>query len=198
MLVSAPIKFIAIIFFFTSPLIYAEKPQEQHVSHVAHVHGLSELTLEMEGEKLEIQLQSPAMNLLGFEHKARTKNDIAAVEHAQSQLSNPDSLFLFSEGHCSVTDTAIDVSAVLDSEHDRHKDDEDKIETDDHEHEDRHSEIIASYHYRCESTATLSAITVNLFEIFSGIQQVKTLWITEKQQGGLTLNAENRIINLKR
>ncbi len=93
MSVSAPIKFIAIIFFFTIPIIYAEK---QLVSPDAHVHGLSELTLAMEGEKLEIQLQSPAMNLLGFEHKARTTNDIAAVEHAQSLLSNPDSLFLFS------------------------------------------------------------------------------------------------------
>jgi len=40
MLVSVPIKFIAIILFFTSPLIYAEK---QQVSLDAHVHGLSEL-----------------------------------------------------------------------------------------------------------------------------------------------------------
>ncbi len=195
MLVSAPIKIIALIFFLTSPLIYADKLQEQHISLDAHVHGLSELTLAMEGKTLQIQLKSPAMNLLGFEHKASRKNDIAAVENALSLLGNPDSLFLFSEGDCSVNDTSIDVSGVLDSEHDLHKD---EAETDGHEHQDRHSEIIASYHYSCESKATLSSITVKLFDIFTGIQQIRTMWITEKQQGGLTLNTENRTIYLKR
>ncbi|MDC9727843.1 MAG: DUF2796 domain-containing protein [Methyloprofundus sp.] len=195
MLISDLKKIFGLTFFLASQAIYADTTQVQHISLNAHMHGLSELTLAMEGEKLEIQLKSPAMNLLGFEHKARTKNDIAAVENALSMLGNPDSLFLFSERHCSVTDTSVDISGVIDSERDPH---EDEAETDDHEHQDRHSEIIASYHYRCESTATLFSITVNLFEIFPGIQQIRTLWITEKQQGGLTLNSEKRIINLKR
>ena len=42
-------------------------------SLVAHVHGLSELAIAMEGEKLEIQFTSPAMNLVGFEHQASSR-----------------------------------------------------------------------------------------------------------------------------
>jgi len=155
----------------------------------------------MEGEKLEIQLKSPAMNLLGFEHKARTKNDIAAVENADALLGKPDSLFSFSGGRCHLTNSSVDLSGVSYSGHDVH---EDEAETHGHEHEDNHaerkshSEIIASYHYYCKSLATLSSITVALFDVFPGIHQVHALWISEKQQGRKSLDAENRIINLKR
>lgn len=194
MLVSVPIKIIALILILASPLIYADKFIEQHISLDAHVHGLSELTLVMEGENLEIQLQSPAMNLLGFEHKASRKNDIAAVDKVRSLLSKPDSLFLFSEGACSVTDSSIDVSGVLESDHKLH---DDEAEADDHQHEEGHSEITASYQFSCESMATLSSITVKLFDIFPGIQQIRAMWITDKQQAGKTLDAESRIINLR-
>ncbi len=195
MLVSVLMKIIALIFVLSSPLIYAEKPREQHIGLDAHVHGLSELTLAMEGKTLEIELKSPAMNLLGFEHKASKKNDIAAVENTLSLLGKPDSLFSFSGGRCSVKGSSIDVSAVLDSDHKLHKD---EAEADDYEHEEGHSEISASYQFSCDSLVTLSAITVKLFDIFPGIQQIRAMWITEKQQAGKTLDADNRIINLRR
>ncbi len=44
----------------------------------------------MEGKSLEIQLTSPAMNLVGFEHKANDPKDIAAVENATSLLREHD------------------------------------------------------------------------------------------------------------
>lgn len=197
MLISALIKIFGLIFFLASQVLYADRPQMHHTRLDAHVHGLSELTLAMEGNRLEIQLKSPAMNLLGFEHKARTKNDFATVENAVALLGKPELLLSFTGGRCHLTHSSVDVSGISDSGHDVHED-----EAHGHEHEDSfseresHSEIIASYDYRCESLATLSSMTVALFDVFPGIHQVHALWITEKQQGGKTLDAENRIINL--
>ena len=197
MLISALIKILGLILFLASQVLYADTPKMHHTSLDAHVHGLSELTLAMEGNTLEIQLKSPAMNLLGFEHKARTKNDFIAVENAVALLGKSDSLFSFSGGRCHLTNSSVDVSGVSDSGLDVHAN---EAEAHDHEHEDSfseresHSEIIASYDYRCESLATLSSMTVALFDVFPGIHQVHALWVTEKQQGGKTLDAKNRII----
>lgn len=198
MLISGLIKIFGLILFLVSQVIYADASQTQRIGLDAHVHGLSELTLAMEGQALEVQLTSPAMNLLGFEHKARSKNDMAAVENAVALLAKTDSLFSFSGGRCNLTNSSVDLSVVSDNGHDVHEN-----EAEAHEHEEdsskreSHSEIIASYHYRCESLATLSSMTVALFDAFPGIYQVHALWVTEKQQGGNTLDTENRIINFR-
>lgn len=76
----------------------AHLPEKGTIRLDTHVHGLSELTIAMEGKSLEIQLTSPAMNLVGFEHKASSKKDNAAVENATSLLREYDSHFLLSGG----------------------------------------------------------------------------------------------------
>jgi hypothetical protein len=40
-------------------------------------------------------------------------------------------------------------------------------------------------------------MTVGLFECFSGLQQLRVMWITETQQGAATLNAEQNTIILR-
>lgn len=180
---------------------------EHAASLEAHVHGLSELTVAMEGEILEIQLTSPAMNLVGFEHKASTKEHIAAVESAESRLRKHETLFLFSEGGCEHVKTSIDVSGLIESdnhEHTRHKnsseheyEDEHKHEHDDHAEDERHSDIVANYQYRCGNKSTLSSITVNLFKSFPSIQKVHVMWVKPTQQGAVMLTAKNRMIEFK-
>jgi len=115
MLISAVIKISGLILILASQALYADTPQMYHASLDGHVHGLSERTLAMEGNTLEIQQKYPAMNLLGFEHKARTKNDFTAVENAVALLGKPDPLFSFSGGRCHLTNASVDVPGVSDS-----------------------------------------------------------------------------------
>ena len=81
---------IAMTLFTGIQSAYAEKSAE---SLDAHVHGLSELTIAMDAKTIELQLISPAMNLVGFEYKASSKHDIAAVKQAELLLEQQDSLF---------------------------------------------------------------------------------------------------------
>jgi hypothetical protein len=105
----------------------------------AHVHGLSELTVAMDAKSLEIQLVSPAMNLVGFEHKASSKKDIAAVNQAESLLRQYDSLFSIAGADCKHLSTSIDSDdlLVVENHHDDH-DDHDKHE--DHDDHDKHGD----------------------------------------------------------
>lgn len=190
---------------------YAEKSAE---SLDAHVHGLSELTIAMDATSIELQLISPAMNLVGFEHKASSKQDVAAVKQAELILGQEDSLFLIAGGDCEHFSTSIDSGDLLerDNHHDDHDDHEKHDDHDDHEkhddhddhgkHDDHsdhdqaetHSEMVASYSYACKDTSKLSSLTVGLFASFSGIHKINTLWVTPSKQGSNMLSAKNATI----
>lgn len=50
-----------------------------HGSLGKHEHGVAQLNVALDGKTLELELDSPAMNLVGFEHAASTDADKAAV-----------------------------------------------------------------------------------------------------------------------
>ena len=124
---------------------YAEKSAE---SLDAHVHGLSELTIAMDAKTIELQLISPAMNLVGFEHKASSKQDIAAVKQAELILGQHNSLFLIAGGDCEHLSTSIDSDDLLESDnhhddhddHDKHNDHDDHEKHDDHDDHEKHDD----------------------------------------------------------
>lgn len=197
--------------------VYAEQGGD---SLDAHVHGLSELTIAMDAKTIELQLISPAMNLVGFEYKASSKQDIAAVKQAELLLEQKDSLFLIAGGGCQHLSTSIDSGDLLESDnhhddhddHDKHDDHDDHEKHDDHYDQDKHddhddhsehdqgethSEVVASYSYSCKDTSKLSSIKVALFASFPGIQKINTLWVTPSKQGSSSLSAKNSTINFK-
>ena len=106
----------------------------------AHVHGLSELTIAMDDHVLDIQFASPAMNLLGFEYKATSDNDIAAVKKVESILLQYNELFSLSDAGCTHVNTTFDLSDHIDTEgHKQHHDHEDHHGHKKHqEHKDHH------------------------------------------------------------
>ena len=179
---------------------YAEQKES---SLDAHVHGLSELTIAMEGDSLEIQFESPAMNLIGFEHKATRNKDIATVKKAESTLSQPESLFLLSGANCQQIKTTVDVSSLIE-EHDHHAepqkghdDHDDHTDHDDHKDHESHSEMVASYSYSCKELTKLSLIKVALFDVFPGIHKINTMWVMDSKQGSATLTAKIPTANFR-
>ena len=181
------------------------KSAEHATSLDTHVHGLSELNIAMEEETLEIQLVSPAMSLLGFEHKASTREQLAAVESAELQLRKHEALFLFSDSHCEHVKTSIDVSGLIKNDNHAYANQKKSIEHEyahnpeheDHAQHDSHSEIIASYQYRCVNKSNLSAITVNLFRLFPSVHKIHVMWVKPTQQGAVTLTSNNHIIEFR-
>jgi len=201
----------------------------------SHVHGLSELTIAIGNETVEIEMTSPAMNLVGFEHKAHDKADIDLVNKITKQLNNHKELFSFSGSSCLLIDSSTDTSSLMspdnaqeshnelnehdeheshhddhddehdehESHHDDHDDEHDKHESHHDDHDDEHSkhsshyEITSYYRYHCKKASTLSAITVRMFDQFSGVNQITAKWLTERQQGSVTLSPTKQIIKLR-
>lgn len=157
----------------------------------AHLHGYVELTLAIEGNQLEIQLTSPAINIVGFEHKATSKQQLQAIEQAKQTLESPAMLFSFSGSDCaSILATAH--FPTLDEHHADHGNHED------HESDkEEHSEITASYKYNCSEGKRINAVQVNLIKYFPTIEKIKAMWLSDLKQGASELTSESNLILIR-
>lgn len=201
--------------------------EEGHRHHDAHVHGHAELNIVADGDQLAVQLETPAMNVLGFEHAATSKDDRKALDEVVHRLKDHASwLTPSSAAKCTLAEMDID-SKLLEGEHahghedhDDHKghdddheheghDDHDKDhkheEHDDHKDHDHHEEEMGQHSdfdvqltYRCGNLDALTAIdTKGLFDQFPGMEEVDVQWIFGSRQSSQELNSKQTIINFK-
>ena len=174
----------------------------------AHTHGIAILTVAVENNAVEIEFESPAANIVGFEHKAKSHKQEERVHSAEDTLKNTGDLFTFNSANCSVKAVSVDVSSVLNEDdhghadhkehahHDHHEEHSEHAH-DDHHSESNHSEITASYQFKCAGTNTLDSITIDLFSHFHGIEELDVMWITAEKQGASTLRANRKSLTLK-
>jgi len=55
-------------------------------AHEAHVHGVGQLDVALDGNTLSLHLDSPLANLVGFEHAANSAKDKQAVRAMSADL----------------------------------------------------------------------------------------------------------------
>jgi len=115
---------------------------EEFEQHGAHEHGHAELTVAQSGKSLTIALESPAMNLVGFEHEARTAEQKAAVQAMLAKLRQGYQMITLDEDALCLLDTVdIRQSLLADGSHDEHKghdDDHDEHKGHDDDDHDEH------------------------------------------------------------
>lgn len=181
-------------------------------SHKAHTHGVVDLMLVKEGEELQIQFESPAVNMLGFEHAAQTEEEKQAVAQAKRSLESAEEIFAFSDEACSPQKSEVSFSGAIEENdhsenegydddhahsghsHDEHSDDGEHS----HEkHESKHSEVTASYRFTCKAGGELKSVSTMLLTLFPRIEKVNVSWINEASQGAATLHGGESEILLK-
>lgn len=158
----------------------------------AHVHGLGTLNVVLENQLLELQLESPAMNIIGFEYQPTTAADIQSVKAAQNTLSNAAQMFAFSPAaQCRLTSVSIHNALLKGSgAHEHDHDHESQHEADIAEHQ--HNDISAHYQYHCATPAQLKSIDLaGLFKLFTQTEKIQVQLIAGDHQQGAELSAKN-------
>lgn len=174
----------------------------------AHTHGAAEITFSIDENQVDIQLQSPAANIVGFESKAANPQQRLLVTQAKAKLEAEQRLFSFTGAKCQRESVTVDVSSVMaetKGEHDAHAPGETDAESHhethndhaDEAHETHHSEIVANYRFRCDDTADLAGVAVEIFNDFPGIERMQAMWVTPVKQGATELNARQRIVSFE-
>lgn len=187
---------------------------DEHVEHIgAHVHGEAQLNIVLDGDDLEILLESPAMNIVGFEHAPSTDEQKAVVEAAKKKFKYADKLFDITGGRCVLKDVDIDWGAMGEhDEHDEHEHHEahdehahkhsEHDEHDSHEHEEHahdhegHSDIDGKFKFACRRARTLESIHVELFDAFPHLEKINLQWIARDKQGAQVLTPEAHELRL--
>ena len=183
------------------PLTYSHAHEEHHhheheeaSSLGTHEHGAARLNAALDGKRLELELISPAMNLLGFEHAPANAADEAKIASVRSQLEQPQALFgLPAAAGCSVSEQQF-AGKLLGSAHagyqrgdQHHHKQEHKHDHDDHEAAG-HSDIEAHYQFDCSNPEALRALELKgLFESFPGTEKIQVQLIGPNGQQGVEL-----------
>ena len=151
----------------------------------AHLHGHTELMIAIEGSTLEINFESPASSIVGFEHKATSSEQFQLIEGARAILESPIELFSFSGGDCSLSKADTDFSAISVQHKERQMS------------EQKHSEITARYKYDCAQAQSLDAVTVNLISRFPRIEKIRARWLTDTKQDSVELTSAFNLIRIR-
>lgn len=142
----------------------------------AHAHGIAQLNMALDGQTLELVLESPAMNLVGFEYKPSSAADQAKVAAARSLLEQPVTLFSLNAGACSIDRQELQ-SPLFESASNAPQE---------------HSEIHASYQFDCKNPHELKELNLSeLFKQFPATTKVQVQLIGPNGQQGLELTPDN-------
>ena len=159
-----------------------------HREHGAHVHGVAELNVAVDADALLVELNTPAMNIVGFEHPPRTAEQRAAIDAARTQMADGAALFLPNpEAECVQTAHTVTLDLGEPEDHDHGHDHGDK-----EVHADAHGE----WAFTCAKPASLNQLDVRLFDIFPGKEKLRVQLVTSAGQRGAELTPEQHKLDL--
>ncbi len=161
--------------------------QDEEKRHAeAHEHGAAKLAMALDGGELVVEFTSPGVNIVGFEHEAKSADEKAAVEAAIEQLGSGDDLFAFDGGGCTLAEADVSAEGLLAEDHheDEHDHGDHHDDHDEHEHEggEAHAEFDVTYTFSCETPDELTGVSTSLFETWPGIEEIETVFLSDDHQ----------------
>ena len=165
----------------------------------SHEHGKASMNVVLAGLVLEIEIKTPAANVLGFEHQPETGQQKQTLAAAVAQLNAPEGFIrLADEAGCQLSGADVD-SALLAQAHgeegEHHHDDHDEEGHHDAEHQG-HSDFELSYQFKCQKPEALSGFSLELFQQYPLMKQLEVQAISPAGQNYQKLDADNHWVNL--
>jgi hypothetical protein len=158
----------------------------------AHVHGMAHMTLAAEGNKVLIELTSPAASLIGFERAPRTDEERATLSLAKENLKAGDAMIRLNiEAGCRLETAQIDAefSEVGEGRGAEHAHDYDA----DHG-EDGHADFVVRYSFACDRPEALGSAALGIFSGFPALERVLMQYVTAEGQGGAELTPRAPVV----
>ncbi|MDJ0919714.1 MAG: DUF2796 domain-containing protein [Henriciella sp.] len=135
----------------------------------AHVHGKADMAIAIEGNNLSVSFESPLYNLIGFEHEPKTEEESAAYNGMRDTLANSDSVIVFSEAaECAHYSSETSIRRNGD-----------------------HATLIADYEFTCDDMSELVDGSVSAFGVFSGLEKMDLVVVSDTDQDAAFLTADN-------
>ncbi|MEC7656816.1 MAG: DUF2796 domain-containing protein, partial [Pseudomonadota bacterium] len=128
------------------------------------------------GSKVEIELASPGVDIVGFEHKPSPAEQKESVRIALAKLREPGTLVDFpKEASCKRTAT------------EAHLEQESK----------EHAEFVVHLHFTCDNPSAIDHIDITVFSAFPSIREINAQAITPNGQFAAELTSKRDHLTLK-
>ena len=159
---------------------HSSRDHKEPLQHEAHEHGVARLTLAVDGKQLEITLQSPAANMVGFEHSATTDEEWQKLAEVKEILAKGQNLFRINpEADCSLKNS--EVKSAL-------------FEHVDHKNGETHGDVDASWLFTCADPSALRTVKTGFFASFpGGFEKIMFEWITATSASAVTIDHDDVI-----
>ncbi len=156
----------------------------------AHVHGSAQLTIAQESDKsLQVDLDSPADSIVGFEHKARSEKDkkTQAAALAKLEMGLPQLVEFPAELGCKVSDSKVGMEA------EEHEDKASKKPAAAEAAHGEHSDVNVSFALKCEKPVTGHSAKIGLIGLFPKVKavSVKVLGADAQNEKKISRNGES-------
>jgi hypothetical protein len=151
-----------------------------------HEHGVAQLNVAVDAGEVLLELHSPGMNLVGFEHAPSNAAEEQALADALRALESGAQVFGFPEAASCTLQSAAAESAAEAHEHEP----EPQAEAD-HEHSGEgpevHSEVHVQWTYSCANPDRLTGVDVLIFERFPGTEEFEVQVASDRGQSRIEL-----------
>ena len=144
----------------------------------SHQHGVSTLKIALEGQSMQMELESPANDIVGFEHAPENNKQKADIENALSLLQKATGVFIpSSEAECITNENSAEF-----------------------EIEEGHSETHSGFHViwklTCSNPKQLKNLETTFFELFPKAHEIEVEIISASGQKAIEWESDINKIKL--
>ena len=184
------------------------------LAHGPHEHGAARLDVAVEGNIVEINLESPLANALPFEHAPRDAAQRPAVQNMAATLHKAENIFVFpAAAQCRIKKVTLEsealpeallkantapqpeqtqtskhnASAVPAVEPKPHADHDEHAGHDDH---GGHADLDASFIFECAQPDVLHGMDVRLFSAWPALHELRVQIVSPTGQHAAELNEQ--------
>lgn len=169
-------------------------------SLAAHEHSAAKVGVVQEGTQLVFEFESPAYDIVGFEHTANTDAEKQKIRKSVDALARSSQLLEINpEARCKLEHVEINSPLSEVDEHEHHDEHDKHEEHDEHDEEhasETHSEFHVSYRFHCEKPADLKDLRLTAFTHYASLKEIEAVWVIEQGQGSAELSPRQPVISL--
>ena len=179
-------KFFIIIFILLNIRAFAEDNHHEHDDHhkkkevknesiKAHQHGVGVLNIAQENNKLIFEFELPGYDIVGFEYKAKKKEDIKKVKQAIKILSDFNKMVSVPKNaKCNISYSNSDLIIA-----------------------GTHAEFFSKYILECTNIIQINKIEINYFNSFENSKELNVNLVTINKKESLSINKLKSSLNVK-
>jgi hypothetical protein len=163
--------------------------------HDAHVHGVAEINIAVEGAKATVEFRAPAESVMGFEHEAKSESDRKKRDAALEQLrAKRDQMVLFdAKLGCKSSDVK---TAIVEQKEDHTKAQSGKDAHKDQKKSGEHREVHGTFSVACDKPLAGSRVRFGVSKVFRDVQEIKVQILGDSGQSGATIKRDKGDIKL--